>query len=440
MKSSVAACAEARAFRHRSQQPLTENIRMKNAPAVDIAEELYESTPPLDATDSRFREYPHKILDRLRAENPVYQDRGLDRAVLTRADDIADVLADRSLSADPFKARPTAFARRGLAEAERGRYSLVFLDDPDHARLRGLVTQAFSARAVEAMRPRIITFANDLLDKLDAERPFDLISAYAAPLPILVIAAMLGIDDAQVEQFQQWSHDTKLFFNPKRTEDEHSTLWSAINNLNACLAEMIARRRRQSRNDLISALVAAESEGDRLVDFEIVDTCRALLVAGHITTTDLIGNGLVALLQHPDQLAALQADLSLWPAVIEEMLRYDAPVTSWNRQSLDDRLIGGCPVEAGQTVTSMLAAANHDPALHADPHSFDIHRTQQKHYSFGGGAHFCLGASLARLEVRIALTRLLYRFPKLRLVPEFELRRKSQPGFSGYEAIWLAAA
>jgi cytochrome P450 len=412
----------------------------RQSPTSSIAAGPPTGDLPLDATDPHFRDCPHTILDRLRAEDPVHRDHDYDRVVLTRANDIAAVLADRTLSCDPFKARPTAFARRGLSDAERGRYSMVFLDDPDHGRLRGLVTQAFSARTVEAMPPRIAGLANGLLDARDARRPFDLIRDYAAPLPILVVASILGIDNAEVDDFRRWSDDTKLFFNPERTAEEHGILWSAINNLNGCLADTIARRRLHPQSDLVSALVAAEANGDQLTDIEIIDTCRAILTAGYMTTTDLIGNGVAALLEHPDQLAILRADPQLWPAAVEEILRYDAPLTAWNRQTLEDRHIGGCPVEAGQTITSMLAAANHDPALHADPHAFNMRREKQKHYSFGGGAHFCLGATLARLEAQIALAALFDRFPRLRLAPEHTLQRKQQPGFSGYEAIWVTAA
>ncbi|RZL82534.1 MAG: cytochrome P450 [Sphingomonas sp.] len=316
---------------------------------------------------------------------------------------------------------------------------MVFLDDPDHARLRGLVAQAFSARAVDAMRPRIASIAETLLDGIDTSKPFDLVAEYATPLPIIVITEMLGVRDADVESFRLWSDQTKLFFDPERTEETNAVLWSAIANLNACLADVVAERRRSGDDDLISGLVAAEASGSRLTDTEIVDTCRALLVARNITTTDLIGTGLVSLLRHPDQLDAVRQEPRRWPHAIEEMLRHDAPVTAWNRQALDDRTIDGCRIEAGQTITSMLAAANHDPSIHADPHRFDIARDGQRHFSFGGGSHFCLGASLARLEAQIAMASLVSRFPRLALTRD-RPERKTQPGFSGYAAVWLTAA
>jgi cytochrome P450 len=393
----------------------------------------------LDARDSAFREDPHPILDDLRARCPVHQDSVLDRVVLTRADDVAAVLADRTLSSDPFKGRPTTYGRAGLTDADRPDLPLPFLDDPDHARLRRLVVQAFSVRAVEALRPRIEAIAATLLDRIDSTCPFDLIADYAVPLPTLVIAIMLGIDDAEVEQFKAWSDAVLIGYAPGRTEAEVRDRNAANDGLNDCIRRAIVERRREPRDDLIGALTKAEAQGERLSDVEILNTCRTLLVAGNVTTTDLIGNGSVALLRHPEQAARLRADPGLWPAAVEEMLRYDPPVVSWNRQCIDDRLIDNCPVEAGQTVTAMLLAANHDPALHAAPHDFDIGRDRQKHHSFGGGAHFCLGASLARLEAQVALSALFDRFTQLQLAPRRDLQRKAIPRFGGYDAVWLTA-
>ncbi|SEG70444.1 hypothetical protein SAMN04488144_1483 [Methylobacterium sp. 190mf] len=392
-------------------------------------------TPRLDARDPIFRERPHQVLDELRLRDPVHQDRVFDRVVLTRAADVAATLADRSLSADPSKARPTAYGWR--PETGRDKANMASLDDPDHARLRGLVAKAFTARAVQSLQSRVEQFAANLLDTIDPTTPFDLVSIYAAPLPILVVAAMLGIDDAEVGQFKFWSSENELVYIRDRSADEQRRLDAAYLGLNGCLARAIADRRECPRDDLISALVAVEEEGDKLTETEIINNCRLLLVAGNLTTTDLIGNAVVALLRYPLQLIRLRAEPDLWPDAVEEVLRYDPPVAHWNRQALQARQIGGCPIEAGQTITAMLLAANHDPALHADPHRLDIKRRGQKHYSFGGGAHFCPGASLGRLEARTGLTMLFSRFPKLRLALGYELRRKARPPFNGYEAIWL---
>jgi hypothetical protein len=394
----------------------------------------------LTARDAAFRENPHDRLDELRSQDPVHQDRELGRYVLTRADDIAALLADRTLSSDPFKANPDAFGRQGFSEADRGKLSMLLIDDPDHARLRGLVVKAFSARSVETLRPRIERVAAKLLDAIDPDRPFDLTAAYSVPLPTLVIADILAVTDGRVGDFKRWSDDFAIFFSPNHSEEERRRLIASREEFSAFLSEAVQERRQRPRDDLISELVLAEQQGERLTEAEIISTCRLLLAAGNLTTTDLIGNGTVALLRNPEQLTWLRSEPMLWPAAVEELLRYDSPVTAIGRQMTEPRLIGGCPIGTGQTVTAMLTAANHDPALHSDPHRFDIARKQQKHHSFGGGSHFCLGAGLARQEAQIGLSALFARFSRLRLVPDRPLRRKATPGLNGYDAIWLEAS
>jgi cytochrome P450 len=396
----------------------------------------------LTARDPVFRENPHGYLDALRMSDPVHQDRELGRFVLTRAGDIAAVLADRSMSSDPFKANPDAFGRRGFSEADRGALSMLLKDDPDHARLRGLVVKAFSARAVETLRGRIETVAAKLLDAIDPSEPFDLTMAYSIPLPILVIANMLGVAEDRVSDFKRWSDDFAILFNSNnssKAEEERRRLLASRDQFDEFLREAVEERRRHPREDLISELVRAEQQGDKLTEAEIISTCRILLAAGNLTTTELIGNGTVALLRHPAQLMRLRSEPTLWPAAVEEVLRYDSPVTAISRQVTEPRHIGGCPIGVGQTVTTMLTAANHDPALHPDPHGFDIERQRQEHYSFGRGSHFCLGAALARLEGHVGLSALFARFPQLRLVPDRPLIRKAVPGLNGHEAIWLDA-
>ena len=393
----------------------------------------------LDARDPVFRDNPHPRLDELRARAPVFEDRTLDRIVLTRAEEVAAALADRTLSSDPFKGRSTTLARRSLVAGGKETLSLLFMDDPDHGRLRGLVAKAFTFRAIEAVRPTVESLTAQLLESVDPGRPFDLIAELATPLPVLVIMAMLGIDHTHALQIKLWSDAMLAQLAPDRSDEAQQRLVAARDGFNGLLAEAITERRRRRQDDLLGDLVAAEHEGEKLTETEILNTCRLLLIAGNVTTTDLIGNGAVALLRHPDQLAMLRSDPTLMADALEEILRYDPPVVAVARQAPEERRIGGCPVAAGQTITAMLLAANHDPAIHAEPHRFDIGRAPQKHLSFGGGSHFCLGASLARLETQVALTTLLGRFPKLRLVPGHELQRKAQPGFNGFEAVWVVS-
>jgi cytochrome P450 len=202
---------------------------------------------------------------------------------------------------------------------------------------------------------------------------------------------------------------------------------------------VIKKRRKERRADLISSLIDAEEDGEQLDEAEIIGVCNALLIAGNVTTTDLIGNAVLALLQHPSELSKLLANPNLVRSAVEEVLRYDAPVMQGTRIATEAMQIGGCPVAAGQTINAMLYAANHDPEAHPDPKRFDIERPDKRHNSFGGGAHFCLGAPLARAEAQIALSLLFKRFPKLRLRTERPLERRTMLNFNGLEALWVRA-
>ncbi len=382
--------------------------------------------------DEKFQRDPHAALDRLRNEAPVLRDDTLKRWFLTRQEDVRAVLRDKTLSSDPRKANADSFARMVLAP-DGSEPSMLFMDDPNHKRLRGLINKAFTPRAVEAMRPRIRAIADALLADIKTET-FDVIEQFAAPLPVVVIAEMLGIDSAQHAQFKHWS-DTSVatFFNPFRTEADSAAGDAARANLDAMFAGYIAQRRASPGSDLISAMVLAEEAGDSMTDVEIISQCNLLLIAGNVTTTDLIGNGVKALLDHPDELAKLRAKPHLIGNAVEEMLRYDSPVTQSGRNATEDMTIGGCPIAAGQSISVSLAAANHDPALHTDPHRFDIERLDPSHESFGGGRHFCLGAPLARVEAQEAITALLQRFATLRAA-DANPSYRTIPGFRGLAA------
>lgn len=391
----------------------------------------------LTVLDETYRECPHVYLDALRSADPVHQDTQLGRIVLTRAADIAAILRDRSLSVSRSSAAPGSYAARmaGYIQSDR-KPSMLQLDDPDHKRLRALVTQAFNARAIEAMRPHIADIANELLDAVDIEQEFDLIEAYASPLPIIVIAEMLGVDVADRGDFRRWSLGTAQVFNPVKTPEMIAELATSNAALDAYFRQAVAARKRRPQNDLISAMIAAEADGDRLDDDEIVTMCNLLLIAGNVTTTDLIGNAMLALLRNPGECAKLRARPGLAAAAVEEALRFDPPVTQSLRTPLRDILIDGVTVPAGSSVMPLLIGGAHDPALHADPQRFDIERVDKTHFAFGGGAHFCLGAPLAKTEAEIAITRLLARFPTLRLADR-PVERNISPSFNGVKALWV---
>jgi cytochrome P450 len=384
-----------------------------------------------------FRENPDKVYELLRSEAPVYQDNACDRVVLTRAHEVGLVLNDRSMHVDPRKSRPTSLLRQVLRVDDSYKPTLVFMDDPDHKRLRGLLTKEFNQQAVDSLRPRIKEVASQLLDSLTGQSRFDVIEAYAKPLPMLLIGMLLGVDEADLQQFKDWSVHLSLGFNPHRTAEQQAQFLQGKQSLRDYLLQAIQKKRRQPDNKLISKLISAEHAED-VSESEIVSLCEFLMVAGNVTTTDLIGNAVYALLKNPSQLAKLKEQPGLAADMVEETLRYDSPVTSAIRIATCPMKMNGTTIEAGQSITSFLMAANHDPAAYPSPYTFDIERKEKKHHAFGGGAHFCLGAPLARAEGQIAIPLIFEQFPHLRLNEDAAPPvRKAIPSISGFETLWV---
>jgi cytochrome P450 len=389
----------------------------------------------LSALDETFRNQPNLYIDQLRSTEPVHRDREFDRVVLTRTEDIESVLNDRTMCKDPRKSRPGSHIRLIQPVNENYQPSLLFMDPPDHKRVRDLVSKAFNQQSVDAMRPRITEIAHRLLDEIRDSHRFDLIEAYASPLPIIVIAEMLGIDERDRRDFKRWSESMAFGFNPVLTEEESAQLKSGVNALSQYFSDVIRDRRKERRQDIISSLISAEEDGQKLADREILSICLLLLAAGNLTTTDLIGNGVLALLKNPNELAKLIDRPELSRDAVEEMLRFDPPVVDGRRITTKPMQIGGVEIEACESITASLFGANHDPSVHPDPHKFDIQRPDKRHSSFGGGIHFCLGAPLARAEVQIAISLLFKIFPKLRLAPNYIPVRKSVAGFNGLKDL-----
>ena len=390
--------------------------------------------------DPQFRDHPYEVLDSLRQRAPVLHDDQFNRWYLTRFDDVRLILRDKDMSADPRKANPASYVARIAAltgtNVGSSAPSMLFMDDPDHRRVRGLVNKAFTLKAVEALRPRVREIATGLLAKIDADE-FDLMTAFAGVLPVIVIAEMLGIDPADRGSFRHWSEvSVAAFFNPFRTPQQSEAALQAQQELNAYFQKMIELRRATPRDDLISDMVHAEESGDHMTDEEIVTQCNLLLIAGNVTTTDLIGNGVKALLDHPQELAKLRARPELINNAIEEILRYDSPVTNSGRNVQRELTLRGCPMHLGDSITVSLAAANHDPDANPNPERFDIERADIQHQSFGGGKHTCLGAPLARVEAQEGITALLQRFPNLQ--PSARgLKYRTIPSFRGMSEYWL---
>jgi cytochrome P450 len=387
----------------------------------------------LTSLDPGFRDNPHDVLDMIRAAGRVFEDPVLGRKVLTHAEDIEAVLRDRDLCVDPRKAPQSSFMSMLADRDSDGRGtepSMLFLDPPDHDRLRGLVNKAFTRKAVERMHPRIEAVAAELLDAVEGRDDWDVIADYSAPLPTIVIAEMLGVDPGDQARFKAWSDIVVQGLNPFLSPDDRAKVNAAGAELDEYLAAAVEARRADRKDDLITAMIEAEEQGDQLTDAEIVTMVSLLLLAGNLTTTDLIGNGVLALLRHREAWDALRADPSLIDNAVEEMLRYDPPVTQSGRLTLKDMEVGGCPVAAGSSFAPILLAGNHDPALHPDPHRFDIRRDDIRHMSFGGGRRYCLGAPLARLETQVAVMALIQRYPDLQLATE-AVEHKTMPGFRG---------
>lgn len=389
----------------------------------------------LTALDDGFREDPYPILKSLRSRAPVLNDDELHRYIYTRHDDVKSILRDKRFWTDPRKANPGTFTRAFLGRGDE-EPSMLLMDEPDHRRLRMLVSRPFTPAAVEKWRGRVRETVESVLETIE-DGEFDLIARFAGPIPTVVIAQMLGIDPAMHDKFKAWS-DTSVetAFNPFPTPEQEAAREVADGALNAFFESEIEARRGALGDDLISDMIRAEEEGEKLSVQEIVGQCNLLLIAGNVTTTDLIGNGVKALLDNPGQLAKLRADPGLIGNAVEEMLRFDSPVTNSGR--IADRAIdiGGCPVGKGESLSVSLAAANRDPDVYPEPDRFDIERDDTHHQAFGGGRHLCLGAHLARLEAQEAILGLLDRFPVLEHGSGGH-RYAGVPTFRGMTDFWV---
>lgn len=406
----------------------------------------------LNELDPEFRTDPHARLAVVRDRCPVSRDPMMKRLLVTRHADVRTVLADPNLYRDFHKAAPDNPLRlmnaqdnleiatalgEAHGEAEQQSLSILFMDDPDHARIRGVIHRHFQPRVV-AYRPQIERVVDTALDRI-ADRPgFDAIADFAIYVPIHVIAEILGVADADLDAFKHWSDALIVQFNPAATQEQRRARIDAIVALLGYFGRLIADRRSHPRDDLVSAILADQAAGAQITDRELADNLLTLLVAGHLTTTDLIGNGIWLLLTHPDQLERFKAERGLVAGAVEEVLRYQPPVGMTARVTTEDGGFDGCPYQAGDTLGTSLTAANRDPQVFPEPDRFDIGRKANRHVSFGGGAHMCLGASLARLEGQVALARLFDRFPNLRLAdPEAPPRWRATPFFRGLERLDL---
>jgi cytochrome P450 len=363
-----------------------------------------------------FHADPYPFYRRMREADPVHLS-PLGLWVLTRYDDCVTSLRDPRFGRDGFEA---ILAAQYGEESETGRLprSMLFRDPPDHTRLRALVNRAFTPRVIEGMRGQIQGVVDRLLDRVERRGHMDVIADLAYPLPVTVICDMLGVPEGDHEQMKEWSSDIIRSLDAIGIPSDDSVVERGRvgrRGIAEYFRALLPERRRQPRADLLSSLIAVEERGDRLTEGELLATCVLLFIAGHETTVNLIGNGLLALLRHPGELERLRAEPGLIGSAVEELLRFDSPVQRTARITNAEVVVGGKTLPAGAFVVTAIGAANRDPRHFPDPDRLDIGRTENRHIAFGFGIHFCLGAPLARVEGQLALGALMRRMPKLRL-------------------------
>ena len=381
---------------------------------------------------------PYPAYAALRERGQAHRSRLMNAWIFGRYPDVAAILPDwQRFSSDGRKAKRPG--KRTVIPDPGAAPSMLSLDPPDHRRLRGLVSKAFTPRAVNALEPHVRSLMHGLLDGIDDLSGFDLMEAVARPLPVIVIAEMLGVPVEDRPRFRSWSDRRARILEPTISAEERADAVLAGADLDAYFAPLVEERRADPRDDILSGLVQAEEEGDRLDGAETITMLRLLLVAGNETTVNLIGNGMLALLRHPEQLQRLRDDPALIPSAVEELLRYDSPVQLDLRRIVEDCDVNGFPVKRGEDIVMLIGGANRDPGQFTDPDGLDVGRDRASHISFGRGIHACIGAPLARLEARIAIEVLLERFSSIRLAGP-PARFRPSIVLRGLESLPVAAA
>jgi cytochrome P450 len=380
------------------------------------------TTQPVNIVSAEFKADPFPFFARLRASEPVYRTTLPDKTVvwlLSRYDDVTSLLRDErftknrrsALTADQLRKLP--WTPPMFRPLER---NMLDLDPPDHTRLRSLVHKAFTPSLVEQMRSRTRTVADELLDRVVWTGEIDLIKDFALPLPMTIITEILGVPAKDHDKFHRWSQAVVSLSSPNPTLRVMSRVIPSVWKFIRYLRQFFKLRRHDPQEDLVSALIQAEAAGDKLSEDELLAMVFLLLIAGHETTVNLIGNGTLALIENPNEMRKLQSELSLVKSAVEELLRYTSPVfTTTERYAREDTMIHGVRIARGEMTLGVIGSANRDETAFENPNELQITREPNRHLSFGQGIHFCLGAPLARLEAQIAFSTLLRRVPDLRL-------------------------
>ena len=387
---------------------------------------------------------PYALYSQLRTQEPVFWDEQANAWVLTQYSDAVSALRDPRLSAARMTIGtdwiPEEMMEKLAPPVRALTRQMLFLDPPDHTRLRGLAAKAFTPRIVEALRLRIQLLVDELLDAVQSSGHMNFMQDFAHPLPAIVIAEMLGVPPEDRTQFTIWTNNFARLLDggDPSIEGVMQSLYGVSEFMDYFRA-IIRQRRTTPRDDLLQAMIVAEEQGDKLSEEELLSNCVLILAAGHGTTTHLLGNGLLALLRNPAQLTYWKNNPSIAPHAVAELLRYDSPVQMTSRHPVENIEIRGKHIEAGQEVIIVLGAANHDPAQFSQPDQLDLTRPESRHMAFGLGIHFCLGAPLARLEGEIAFNTLLRRLSDIQLATE-EVEQAPSTVFRGLMELPISFA
>ena len=406
---------------------------------VQMQDFTNSTTIQIDPRDPSFYEDPYPTYEHVRRQSPIFYWEAFGNWSFVNQRDVTRILRDRRFGRqishilDP-KEMGASEARPDLKPFyDVDRYSMLELEPPTHTRLRGLVQKAFMARQIERLQPRIAALSHQLIDEMVTGSEADLLTAFATPIPVFVIAEMLGVPTDMSEALLNWSHAMVGMYEMARSAEQERAAVQAAQAFVAYLREYVNRRRKEPRDDLITKLIQAEEGGEKLTEDELISNCILLLNAGHEATVNVIGNGVYALLQHREQLERWRKQPELTASAVEELLRFDTPLHLFNRWVLQDLEFGGLQLKQGMQVSLLLGAANRDPAIFENADRLDIGRKKNPHVSLGGGIHYCLGAPLARLELQTALPILLERLPELHLVEK--PRFKNSYHFRGLESL-----
>ncbi len=390
----------------------TESVRAKSrANTPDPTLSLYHLMDPEVLAN------PYPLYHRLRSEDPVHWDPYLHAWVVTRYADVLTVFQHFSAQRTPTPEQLTALGLASLAPlAQVMVRQMLFLDPPAHARVRGLASQAFTPRRVERLRSHIQDITRSLLDAVQDKGQMEVIADLARPLPAIVTAELLGVPISDWRQLTAWSADfAQVLGNFQHNPERAPQVLRSLGEMTAYFQAAVAQQRVHPREGLIGALLTAEVDGDRLSEEEVVANTIVTMVGGQETTTNLIGNSILTLLRHPEELERLRGDLSLLPPAVEELLRYESPSQHTARLAPEDVVLGGKLISKRQAVIAVMGAANRDPERFAEPDRLDLGRQDNRHVAFAWAAHFCFGAPLARIEGQVALEAVLRRMPRLRL-------------------------